>query len=112
MNLFLLAEVTPPILCRILARKANGRRPMTIRDIAEKSGLRKSKVALIAVKESWSGIAIDDVVKFAAGCGVDLTNTKRNREFLRHGKKIFVSNAPPAQRRYLLRLAAIRSGSK
>lgn len=104
--IFELAEKFPPHVCRLLARKANGRRPMSCRDLAVEAGLSKSYVAELSRKRTWAGIPIDVVEKFSLACGVDLTRTRNVKIYIRRNKKIHLRAAVPVQRKFFKSLMA------
>jgi hypothetical protein len=104
MTLIQLANRVPPCLCRVMARKKNGFAPMSHRDLADASGLSKTKVAELSLRRKWDGVPIDQVEAFARACGVDLMNTKRVKDFLRRAKRVHLQNANPAQKLFFQRL--------
>lgn len=110
MNLLETAERIPPYLCRFLARKSNGQHPLTTREIAERSGLSKTKVAVLSLKKSWAGVSIDEVQSFSAGCGVNLMNTWAQKNFLKTCKKALLNNCNANQRRLYAKLIALGRG--
>lgn len=65
----------PPCLCRLFARKrcrggTNAWAPKSHREIAEASGLPKSKVAELSRRKTWRGTPVDVADRFARACGV------------------------------------------
>lgn len=99
-----IANKFPPCLCRYLARKNHGHKPLSVREIAQKSGLSKSTVAELAVKETWSGVSIDTVVRFSQACGVDLLRPRDTISYLRRARKVHIENADPIQKKFFLKL--------
>jgi hypothetical protein len=99
MSLLSIADKVPPFVCRIVARKNHGWQPMSIRDIAEASGIKKSRVAEISRMTSWRGIAIEEVDAYSRACGVDLENPWKTIEYIRESKFAFMENASARQRR-------------
>lgn len=104
MNILQIADQFPPCLCRFIARKKNGHAPLSVRELAQKSGLSKSKVATMSLLESWKGIAIEDVLSFSQACGVDLMRPRDARAYLKSSAKVHIQNADPAQKKFFLRL--------
>ncbi len=94
----------PPCACRLLARDRRGRHGLTHRQLAERSGLARSTVAFLSFRTKWDGLSIDVIQKFSVACGVDLLAPAHAIYLLRTCKKPFLSKAPPAQRRFYLRL--------
>jgi hypothetical protein len=109
MTIFEKAEAFPPAICRYLARKSNGHRPMSVRDIAIASGLSKSKVADLSLKTTWKGVSIDTVVAFSQACGVDLMRPHLVTEYLRKTKRIHLTRVSNVhQREFFQRLFKLR----
>lgn len=77
---------------------------MSHREVALKAGLPKTKVEELSVKTSWEGVPVDVVDKFAKGCGVNMTNLKRQIEYVRRRKMAHLRKAPPSQRRMFSKL--------
>lgn len=103
--LFTVAERFPPRLCRFVARKANGRRAMSHRDIAHASGLSIGCVAKLSLKSSWKGVDIDIVERFATACGVNLLSPfEANKYLTQAGPRIHVARANWQQRKFFERL--------
>lgn len=91
-----------------MARKRNGFAPLSVRELAQLSGLSKSTVSELSLKKTWDGVSIDVVVRFSEACGVDLMRPRDAREYLRHSKKVHIENATPKQKRFFLRLFTAR----
>lgn len=108
MTLFETAERVPPFICRLVARKSNGWRILTTREIAAKSGISKSTVARISVLKSWAGVSIDDVQSFSTACGVNLMDIYAIGEYLRRSKKVLLLKCDSKQRRFYAKLMALR----
>lgn len=83
MPLELVLEEFPPILCRLLARKGKKRRPYSSRELSEISGLSRDMVNMISAQTSWNNVRIKDMLAFTKACGVDLTDLKRQREYIK-----------------------------
>ncbi len=95
----------PPVLCRLLARKKHGLRPMTNCNIAFVSGLSLRTVARLSQLRSWRGVTIDVIQKFSMACGVNLVGNKRyHLRFIRSHMKAVYRNATPIQKKMLDRL--------
>lgn len=104
MTLLEIADKFPPCLCRFLARKAHGHQPLSVRELAQLSGLSKSTVAELSLKRSWTGVPIDTVVRFSRACGVNLVAPREARKYLRRARRVHIENANPQQKRFFLRL--------
>lgn len=109
MTLLEVANKFPPCVCRMLARKKNGHAPLSVREIAQKSGISKSIVATLSMKDSWEGVAIEDVVQFSLACGVDLMRPAETMKYIRRSKRVHLENADPSQKKFFLRLFSARS---
>lgn len=94
----------PPCVCRLLARKAHGRQPMSHSDIARASGLSLATVSVLSFRLDWSGVTVDVADRFARACGVNHLAAERQLEFVRRRKMVHVLNAPTNQRRFYNRL--------
>lgn len=97
----------PPFLVRLCARAGHGHRRLTVRQIAERSGLSKSTVANLAVQTSWEHCTIHQIEAFTRGCGVDLFHLKDHRKFLRERKWAYLYRSTKAERAYYGRLLAM-----
>lgn len=104
------ANRVPPFLCRLFARKRNGRVPSTCRDLAALSGLSKSWVSEISAMTSWDLVSIADADAFARACGVDFDNPHLVADHFRRSKRVFLFTSHPNQRALFMRL--MRLGSK
>lgn len=104
MTLLEIADKFPPCLCRFLARKKHGHQPLSVRDLAELSGLSKSTVAVLSLKRSWKGVPIDVVVRFTEACGVNLMRSAEVRKYIRRSRRVYLENASPQQKRFFLKL--------
>jgi hypothetical protein len=66
-----------PITCRILARRltpSGGVVAMTDEEIAAGSGLSVPEIAKLSRLRSWDGVAVDTMLAFTKGCGVNLSS--------------------------------------
>lgn len=77
---------------------------MSVRELAEKSGLSKSRVAELSIKRSWKGIPIDTVEAFTRACGVNLMRPSETIWYLRKSKRVHLERATKAQREFFLKL--------
>lgn len=89
----------PPWICRWLARKKRGTRPMSIRDIASVSGLSRAGVDKIKRQPNWNRVLAENVHKFSLACGVNLLSQSSQRDFLRRRKLVYQRHLTPSQRR-------------
>jgi AraC-like DNA-binding protein len=98
----------PPALCRLVARVGKGRgcRPLTIDEIAAISGLSPCTVYRLSKAMTWAYETGLIISAFSAGCGVDLLNTRRHREYLTRRKRWHLSKQPKYFSRLLKRMAA------
>ena len=60
----------PPCLVRLLARHPHGD-PLSDGEIAQRSGLSRYQVGVIASSVSWDEITLGDMRRFLNGCGID-----------------------------------------
>lgn len=112
MTLLEIAERFPPSLCRFVARKSHGQKPMSHSDLAQKSGLSRSYVAIISLRSTWKGIPIDVVQRFSEACGVNLVNPQSAMEFIRRAKKVHIQQCDANQKRFFAKLFVIRRESQ
>lgn len=75
----------PPALARFCGRIEG--RPKTIREIISDSGLSYRKVKWISRQPTWSKVKIEDAVRFADACGLDLLRPRRKLFYLRRAVK-------------------------
>ena len=82
-NPWRILEKFPPVLVRLLAKKAVATkhvRAVSDEEIAIRAGLTLDKVRHISKQTSWDKIPIGDAEKFCTGCGFDPFNCyDRNR---------------------------------
>lgn len=102
----------PPILCRAVARKNRGREPMSLRDIADQSGLALSTVCELSQRRTWTNATLETIQKFSAACGVDLLHPRRHLYFIKHRKKTIWSGKNRPYYRKLLQEIAKGSSQK
>jgi len=81
MTLTQLLKEFPPCLCRLLAREF-GEAPSS-EQIAAQMHSYRDKIDAISKSTNWSLIIVDDALRFMEACGVELTNLRRQREFIR-----------------------------
>lgn len=94
----------PPFLCRFVARKKHGLRPVTDQEIADASGLSISTVCWLSKLKLWDTISLDTIERFSTACGVNLLHTARHVDFLKRRKKVHAKKFP---KRYFKLLMAI-----
>lgn len=75
------AEDFPPYLCVLIARK--DRKPVTQEQIAKATGFGINRVIKMWHSTTWAGVAIEDVDKFRAACGITRANIRRHRCYLK-----------------------------
>jgi hypothetical protein len=68
----------PPIVCFLLARHGSGGKstPMSIAEISERSGLSVEVVTSLSWQVEWGHLPVDFLIRFSAGCGVDLDDRR------------------------------------
>lgn len=74
---------------------------LTVRELAERSGLPRSTVCAISKLTTWRSVAIGDAEKFSRACGVDLLRLRRHIEYVKHRMKSSIRNASPIQRKMI-----------
>jgi|TARA_Y100000310_G_scaffold11165_1_gene11749 hypothetical protein len=104
MSLVTKLDKLPPNLVRVLAR--DGRKSLSNRDIAAKSGLTVKRIGQISRMRSWSGLQISEAASFAEACGVDLINQAKTRKYLMRGPAM-AHLKKATNREYLLSLTKI-----
>ncbi len=106
----LLAKVDrlPPFVVRLMARKKNGREPLSYTEIANASGVKRSRVATILVAKTWKGVPIDVADNIATACGVDLAAPSKQIKWLKRHCLIHIRNGNAEQRKMFARLLKMR----
>lgn len=104
MTLLAFLDRFSPRLCRLVARERHGRKALSLREIAERSGLSLACVSQIATRSSWKGLKVETVEAFARGCGVDLFRLRRQVQFLKRGRWRHMDRCNPQQRAMYRRL--------
>lgn len=94
----------PPFVCRLMARKQDGWKPLTIDDIAKASGIPRSTVHELSSRNSWNGVAVDIADRFAAACGVDLLTPGEYIFWLRTHGMVHIKKCSPIQRKCFAKL--------
>lgn len=105
-----IADRFPPFVCRFVARKDHGTKPMSHTDLAKASGLSRAYISVLSRRRSWKGIPINVVDRFSKACGVDLLTPKHTIRFLRYAKKNHLAGATIAQRKFIASLFPEKSG--
>jgi hypothetical protein len=100
----------PPVVCRLVARKA-GRRggSLSHTELANRSGLERSTVAKLSQQPTWGDCSLVTIEKFSTACGVNLLHTSRQKDFLKRRLKEHIKNG---NTKYLIRLLAIIKQSR
>jgi hypothetical protein len=99
----------PPFVCRLYARRKHGLESASVRDIAARSGLSRSYVAILCHRRTWKGVSVDAADRFAAACGVDFMTPWKVADHFRKAKQSFLFRAHPVQRRLFMKLLQLRS---
>lgn len=102
----------PPWICRWLARKRNGTRPMSIRDIALASGISRAGVDKIKRQPNWNRVLGENIHRFSLACGVNLLSQSSQRDFLKRRKLVYQRYLTPSQRREFDRLEKVFGSRK
>ena len=85
-------------MCRVMARKNNGRQVLSHRDIAIASGISRSYVAKISTRNTWSGIRVDFIERFANACGVDVLKPSKVKQYWSVSKAYHIKHASKPHR--------------
>lgn len=75
----------PPILVRLLARQKYGP-PLSLEEIAARSGLPIGTVMALSMSTTWEGFDVFTLHSFTVACGLDFTNREqmnRAEDYLR-----------------------------
>jgi len=107
MTLLQFLDRFPPHLCRLVARQSHGRRGLSARQIAARSGLSLATVSSLSVRRTWAGVKIETIDAFARGCGVDFFHLRRHVQFLKKGVWSHVKNSNREQRKMYRRLLKV-----
>lgn len=79
--LAILNEFPPPVI-RMAARSGRGK-PMTLKEIAQNSGLSLAMATWIADRTSWASVDVWMVDDFLRGCGYEFSDLSKLRKYLR-----------------------------
>ena len=85
LNFWQKADRFPPVLVRLLARHPKGR-PLTVPEIAGRSGLSHWQIESLSRLTSWDAVDLHSMRRFLTGCGLDferLDAMHRVNEYLR-----------------------------
>lgn len=93
-----------PKMCRLIARKSRGQKPMSHTDIALRSGLSRSTVVAISKLNKWDNLPLKRIQAFSEACGVDLLRPKTSMRIVRKRRLGFMSAANSAQRKMFGRI--------
>lgn len=91
----------PPRIVRLLGA------PATTRQIALRSGIPRSTVHQISLKETWDSVPLGLIERFTMACGVNLVAHKRHRQNLKNRLQRMhrlAKTVQPSQRKLLQRL--------
>jgi hypothetical protein len=83
--LSILNEFPPPVV-RMSARSGRGK-PMTLKEIANKSGLPVGVVSWISQQPEWADEPIWVVDDFLRGCGYEFSDLSKLRKYIRRTSK-------------------------
>jgi len=106
MNLLESLDRLSPFLCRVLAR--NGRKPLAVEEIAERSGISGRTVIRLSKLHSWKGVRVGLASRYIAACGLDPLHKRGVNKYLKQmaGAKRFMPHIKSSrQRKYFARLA-------
>lgn len=80
-------QIFPPAVCRLLARTPKSRgqsqRPLTDREIADRSGLGVDIVRSLSWAGDWNNVPAPMMVRFVKGCGLDFDRPDVMRRHLK-----------------------------
>lgn len=93
MSLLAKLNRVPPCACRLLARKNSGWTGLSHSDLAKITGLSRTAVSDLSLKDSWHGIPVDVADDFSHGCGVDLLRPSDAIKLLKRRKLVHIKNA-------------------
>lgn len=115
MNFWKRMILLPPVAVRLLARQRWGR-PLTSREIADKSGLTVGQVEFVSERTSWDGVEVAVFRRFTSGCGLDFFDRKamkRVRAYLAsHPRYTYLRSSPDWSSYYRPMLARWREAMK
>lgn len=103
-----------PKLCRFLARKDKGQRPMTNDDIAKASGLSRSTVAKLSQMDTWDNVTVATMEEFSRACGINLLapSRRRDKRLISEGRLSLIKNSSPSQRMMFQRILSGFGGNR
>ena len=99
----------PPALCRLLAAKNRGRKPLSTRAIADKSGLSKSVVDKVSKLTTWDDVSVSTMLRFTQACGVDILHIKSTIRRIRRLQKPHLHAGQKSQEKMIIRLLEMLS---
>lgn len=80
-NLLQHLDQIPPCIARLCARKKA--KAKSLREIAKDSGLSYQMANWIALQPTWANVKVEDALRFATGCGLDLLRPRKKLFYLR-----------------------------
>lgn len=89
-----------------MARQKHGWIGLSHSDIAKLTGIPRSTVADISVRDTWAGLAIDVIDKFSRACGVNLLAPAKRLDQWKRGKLVYLRRADKNQSKFYKRLTA------
>ena len=105
MALVLKLDKLPPNLVRLIAR--DGRKALSNRYIARKSGLSLKKIGQISKMKTWADLQEGEAAAFADACGADLITQAKTRKYLMRGPAM-AHLKKASNRDYLISLTEIQ----
>ena len=88
----------------MVARKKNGRQSMSVRDLAEVTGVSRTTISELSMKKTWKGVKVELVEAFANACGVDLFKPADTYYYLKNSKQTHLKNMPASRRRMFAKM--------
>lgn len=79
---------------------------MTDRELARRSGLSVTTIALMSREKTWNRFAVATVDAFARACGVDLIHPRRQLDYLKRRKLAHAERNDRAKKLFAMVLAA------
>lgn len=95
------ANKFPPALCRLIASR--GKKMISVREIARRSGIPKSTVQKIAFG-TWHGVPVDTIDAYMKACGINPFACKRTLENLRRRTWLRLTRNTPKNKAFFAKL--------
>jgi hypothetical protein len=73
------AELYPPVVVRLAARKSKCGPPLTTNEIADRAGMTPLHAWLVSCATSWDQIEFGTMLAFTKACGADFSDARSVR---------------------------------